>query len=74
MNRELIIQKTIDKITKLPDHKLIEVSDFAEFLLTKIDDQILVSGLEDMVAESESFSYLKNEEDLYSIKDVKEKY
>jgi hypothetical protein len=74
MKRELLIKKTIENLDKLPDHKLQEVSDFAEFLLKSIDDQILAEGMQKLTAESEAFRFLEDEEDLYSQEDIKERF
>lgn len=52
MTRESLIQKTLSHLAQLPDQKVKEVSDFAEFLLFKIDNQILTEGIQKMVSES----------------------
>ena len=64
----------MEKIHQLPDVKIQEINDFAEFLLSKIDDQILLEGIQKLTSDSKSFEYLKNEEGLYSVNDLKEKY
>lgn len=74
MTREKLIEKTIDRLSKLPDKKLKEVSDFAEFLLSKIEDRNLTKGIQQVASESKSFKFLEDEEDLYSTSDLKEKY
>jgi len=74
MNRSVLLKETIEKIHQLPDVKIQEINDFAEFLLSKIDDQILLEGIQKLTSDSKSFEYLKNEEDLYSVNDLKEKY
>jgi len=74
MNRQNKIKDTIDKINRLPDSRLSEVEDFVDFLLSKIDDSILNEGIQKLTSDSKSFEYLKNEEDLYSVNDLKEKY
>lgn len=74
MNREIVLKKTIENLDRLPDHKLQEVSDFAEFLLKRIDDQILTEGIQKLVADSEAFRFLEDEEDLYSEDDLKERF
>jgi len=74
MDRNILIQETVDKIQQLPDIKIQEVNDFAEFLLGKLDDKILLEGIKKLASDSKSFEYLKNEEDLYSVNDLKEKY
>ena len=74
MTRESLIKKTIDNLSKLPDQKLKEVSDFAEFLLSRIDNQIMTEGIQKLVSDSKTFKFLEDEEDLYSVDDLKEKY
>lgn len=74
MNRSVLIKETIDKIQLLPDIKIQEINDFAEFLLSRIDDKILLEGIQKLASESKSYEFLKNEEELYSVNDIKEKY
>lgn len=74
MTREKLIEKTIDRLSKLPDQKLQEVSDFTEFLLSKIEDRSLNEGIQQLAADSKSFKFLEDEEDLYSTSDLKETY
>jgi len=74
MTRETLIKKTIDNLTKLPDQKLKEVSDFAEFLLGRIENQLLTEGIQKLMADTKTFKFLEDEEDLYSVNDLKEKY
>jgi hypothetical protein len=74
MNRSILIKETMDKIQQLPDVKIQEINDFAEFLLSRIDDKILMEGIQKLASDSKSFEYLNNEEDLYSVNDLKEKY
>jgi len=74
MNREILIKDTLKKIQQLPDLKIQEINDFAEFLLSRIDDKILVEGIQKLTSDSKSFEYLIDEEDLYSVNDIKEKY
>lgn len=74
MNRQILIKKVLNKINLLPDSKIQEVNDFADFLLGKIDDNITLEGIQKLVSDSQTFDFLKDEEDLYSVNDVKEKY
>jgi hypothetical protein len=74
MERKELIENTLFKIKQLPDVKIKEINDFVEFLLMKIDDQILQHGIQDLASNSETFSYLNDEEDLYSVNDLKERY
>ena len=74
MNRETLIKNIVNKINKLPDSEIIEVSDFTDFLICKIEDQILTKGIEEVISKSKSFDFLNEEEDLYTVKDLKERY
>jgi len=74
MTRQVLIQRTIDNLSKLPDQKLKEVSDFAEFLLSKLEDKLLTEGIQKITMDSKSFQFLEDEEDLYTEADLKEKY
>ena len=74
MNRQVLIDNTLNKIRLLPDMKIKEVSDFTDFLLSKIDDKIIQEGIQKLVSESKAFDFLNNEEDLYTVNDLKEKY
>ncbi|MDP3181094.1 MAG: hypothetical protein Q8M67_04720 [Bacteroidota bacterium] len=74
MGRKELIENTLFKIKQLPDVKIREIHDFAEFLLLKIDDQILQQGIYELTSNSKAFNYLNEEEDLYSVNDLKEKY
>ena len=74
MTRQVLIDSTINKIRQLPDMRIKEVNDFADFLLSKIDDKIILEGNQKMIADSKSFAFLKEEEDLYKVEDLKERY
>jgi hypothetical protein len=50
------------------------VSDFAEFLLSKIENQILTEGIQKLAANSKSYQFLEDDPDLYSVSDLKERY
>jgi len=58
----------------LPDYKIRELNDFADFLLSRIDEKITVQGIQKLAADSKTFEFLKDEEDLYTINDLKERY
>jgi len=58
----------------LPDYKIRELNDFADFLLSRIDEKITVKGIQKLATDSKTFEFLKDEEDLYTINDLKERY
>ena len=72
MTRQVLLQQTIDNLAKLPDQNLQEVADFAEFLLSKLEDRLLTERIQKLVMNSNSFQFL--EEDLYTEADLKEMY
>jgi hypothetical protein len=74
MSREEIIQKTLHTLKVLPDDKLKEVLDFSDFVLKKYEEVILQQGIQKLQENSETFSFLNEEENLYSLKDIKEKF
>lgn len=74
MTRDILIKKTLDNLTRLPDQKLKEVSDFAEFLISKIEDRLITEGIQKLTSDTKSFKFLDSEEDLYSKADLKEIY
>lgn len=74
MKREILIDNVIRRIKLLPDIKIREVQDFANFLLSKIDDKIMLKGIQKLTLNSKAFDFLYEEENLYSVNDLKEKY
>jgi hypothetical protein len=74
MTRKAIIERTVQVINQLPQEKAIEISDFADFLIKKYEEQLINENIQKLVTESKSFSFLYDEEELYSLSDLKEKY
>lgn len=74
MTRETLIQDTMVRLSKLPNEKLKEVSDFAEFLLSKLDNEMFNEGILKVVTTSKSYDFLDDDDDLYTVNDIIEKY
>ena len=74
MNKDKLIKKTIETLSRLPQEKILEVNDFAEYILEKYDREILQKGIEEIVSKSKTFDFLAEEEELYSLEDLKEKF
>ncbi len=74
MTRQAIIEKTVQAINRLPQDKASEISDFADFIFKKYEEQLLADNIQNLVSESEAFHFLKEEEDIYSLADLKERY
>ena len=74
MKREIILNRTINNISLLPDWRLKEVSDYVEFLLKSFEDKKTTEGIMKLASKSKSFEFLNEEEDLYDENDLIEKY
>ena len=72
MTKQLIIEKTIKAINQLPNDKAEEISDFADFLFKKYEEEELAKGLQSLVSDSDTFSFLREDEEIYSFKDLKQ--
>lgn len=74
MTRKAIIEKTLQAINKLPEDKAEEISDFADFVYKKYEDQLLAQSIQKMTSDSNSFSFLEEDEEIYTVKDLKQVY
>lgn len=72
MNKQAIIERTLEAINQLPVYKAEEISDFAEFVGKRHEEQKLTKGIQTLVENSASFDFLKDKEEIYSVKDLKE--
>ena len=74
MMRETLINKTVKALSKLPNYKIKEVSDFTEYIFKKYEEETLQKGIEKLVSDSNAFQFLNEDEDLYTVNDIIEKY
>jgi hypothetical protein len=74
MTREAIIKRTVTSLQLLPVEKIEEIADFTDYVLKRHEEMILQNGIQKLAEESGSFDFLKEDEDLYTIDDIKEKY
>ena len=74
MSKKELIQKTIETLQKLPADKIAQVSDFADYILQQTEDKQIVEGIAKLSGQTNSYKFLKDEEDLYTLSDVKEPY
>lgn len=74
MNLESILQHTMQVVAKLPIEKAQAVSDFADLMLKKQEEDLLQKGIQQLVSTGKSYEFLKDEEDLYTVNDLQEKY
>ncbi|MFN4000369.1 hypothetical protein [Algoriphagus sp.] len=74
MTKEEAINNTMVILDKLPLEKIQEVKDFADFILNKLEEQTLNLGIQKLVEEGKPYEFLKEEEDLYTVEDLKVRY
>ncbi|HQX45345.1 MAG: hypothetical protein IPI30_04480 [Saprospiraceae bacterium] len=72
MTKQAIIDRTIKIINQLPESKAEEISDFADFVIKRYEEQSLTEGIQNIVSNSQAFDFLDNQEETYSEKDLKE--
>jgi hypothetical protein len=74
MSREELIKTIIEKINQLSDKRIQEVSDYVSFLASRIDDEMILEGIKTITSNSKTYEFLHDEEELYQVNDLKEKY
>lgn len=74
MSREELIKTTIENLKQLSDTKIQEVSDYVSFLSSKIDDKIISEGIKKITSNSKAYDFLQDEDELYKVSDIIEKY
>jgi hypothetical protein len=72
MKKQLIIEKTLKAINQFPNDKAVEISDFADFLFKRYEEEKLAKGLQSVISESKTFFILREDDEIYSIKDLKD--
>ncbi len=74
MTKKDVISKTLLVLDKLPLEKVQEVNDFADLILKKLEDETLNLGIRKLVEKGKPYEFLKEEEDIYTVEDLKERY
>jgi hypothetical protein len=68
------MERTLKAINQLPEDKAEEISDFADFLFKRYEEHELTNGIQKLASETQAFDFLNNDDDIYSIADLKEVY
>lgn len=74
MSKQELIEKTINALQKLPADKVAEVAEFTDLILQRNEDKEITSGIGELSAQTKSYKFLEEEEDLYTLNDVKAPY
>jgi len=72
MTKQSIIDRTVKIINQLPEAKAVEISDFADFVINRYEEQSLSEDIQNIISGSHSFDFLREEEEMYSLKDLKQ--
>lgn len=68
------MQRTLRAMGLLPLEKAEEVSRYAEFLMKQYEEHQLTLGIQELAETGGVYSFLEQEEDLYTEDDLLEKY
>jgi hypothetical protein len=74
MSKQELIEKTINALQKLSADKVAEVADFTDFILRRSEDGEITAGIGQLSAQTKSYQFLGEEEELYTLNDVKAPY
>ena len=74
MTKQQIISETVDILNKLPQEKAEEIRNLIVKYYERKDDEIFEKGFEKLINESESYAFLRNDDDLYTLDDLIKRY
>jgi hypothetical protein len=74
MTRKTIIEHTVKVINQLPTEKAEEISDFADDLFKKYEEETLTKGIQQITTDGASFNFLEEDEPIYTTSDLKIRY
>lgn len=69
-----MVEQTLRPLEQLPDDKIGEVADFAAFIPKRHEETVMQKGVEKLVQSPNAFAFLNDEEDLYTLSDLKERH
>lgn len=65
-----IIETLMKALHSLPEDKVKEISDFADFLAKRYEESVLTAGIQSLV--ENNLDYLSEDEDIYTASDLKQ--
>jgi hypothetical protein len=71
MTKAALIKRTVKLLNTLPEDKAQEMADYIQF---KQDEIELQTGIETLISTNDSFNFLYDDDDIYSVNDLKEKF
>ena len=73
MSKDFLLKKAANYLDNFSEDTLQEVINFEEYLLYKQEEIDINEGIKRLNMQSESLKFLNEEEDLYTLEDVKNK-
>ncbi len=74
MTKQIMIEQTLKVFNQLPEEKVEEISNFADFILKRYEESELLRGIQKISSDSKTFTFLNEEADLYTMADLKKVY
>jgi uncharacterized membrane protein YgaE (UPF0421/DUF939 family) len=74
MTKKQLINRTLETLSQLPQDKIRQINDFADYILKKYEEENIQKGAEQLMSNSKTFDFLQDEEDIYSTDDLKESF
>ncbi|CAM4372225.1 hypothetical protein [Gillisia limnaea] len=74
MEKQALLEKTLENLSRLPNWRVREISDYVDFLIQKNEDKNITKGIKEIISQSQSFQFLEEEQELYSDSDLIQKY
>lgn len=74
MEKQVIIDRTVNTIKLLPKDKAAEILTFADFIFKQYEESQLTEHVTRLYSESQAFQFLEEDEEIYSLADLKEVY
>ncbi len=74
MDRQVLIEKAIRYLNRLPEKKAADALGYIESLCEGKDDALLSKGMTRLAEQSKSLAFLDDEEDIYTVSDLRERY
>jgi hypothetical protein len=74
MTRQNIIERTLFAINQLPDDRAQEISNFADFIFKRYEEEILSAGITKLISKGSTFEFLNKETEDYTLTDLKDIY
>ncbi|MFS8082690.1 MAG: hypothetical protein ACMG51_04495 [Ginsengibacter sp.] len=65
MTLQAIIERTIKAINQLPEENAEQISDFADFLVKRYEEQLLAQGIQSLTSKSQTFDFPNKDEEIY---------